>query len=173
VGSVSGAGMIWLSALGSSGSLILSASDTAAIGFEGIYADGVPYAFESLELQSSLRIGTILGSSPAIPSSLTTRHRGDLRADHEHAGDADTDRWGLDGGHTDVRRKFRDSLFQVMSLPQTGVATIRERDQRRRHDRRQHEWPRLQLDRCQRGKLDHCRELGRYDHRHPVGLGTG
>ncbi|MDQ2739411.1 MAG: hypothetical protein M3Y35_12535, partial [Actinomycetota bacterium] len=60
-GSISGTGTITLGALGPSGSLILNASDTAPIVFVGYSTNGVGYAFESLELKSPVRTGTITG----------------------------------------------------------------------------------------------------------------
>jgi hypothetical protein len=125
MGAITGTGTITIGALGSSGSLILNASDTAAIAFELFSANGVPYAFESLELKTSLRVGTISGfiagdtiiidqNVTGAAFTQTTNSKGTLT---------------LTDGATTVGTltfagNFAGSLFQVDMAPQTGVTTI-------------------------------------------------
>ena len=125
VGAITGNGTITIGALGPSGSLVLNASDTAAIVFTPYLANGIGYAFESLELKSSLQVGVIsgfiAGDSIIIDRNITgavftqtTATQGVLT---------------LTNGATTVGTltfagNFAGSLFQVDIAPETGVATI-------------------------------------------------
>ena len=125
VGAITGTGTITIGALGPSGSLILNASDTAPIAF-GLYeTDGVPYAFESLELQGSLRMGTIsgfvAGDTIIIDQDVTgasfTQTNGSL-------GTLTLTDGATVVGTLTFAGNFAGSLFQVDVAPETGVATI-------------------------------------------------
>jgi hypothetical protein len=125
VGSITGSGTITIGALGPSGSLILNATDTPAIDFEPYNVNGVGYAFESLELESSLRVGTIAGfiagDTIIIEQDVTgatfvqtTGTQGILTL---------TDGAATVGTLT-FAGNYAGSLFQVDIAPATGVATI-------------------------------------------------
>ena len=60
-GSISGAGTITIGALGTSGLLTLNASDSASIVFQPNSVNGVPFAFETLQLDGPLPTGVISG----------------------------------------------------------------------------------------------------------------
>ncbi|WP_158929151.1 hypothetical protein [Acidisphaera sp. S103] len=125
VGAITGTGTITIGALGASGSLVLDASDTVAIDF-GVYeVNNVPYAFESLELQSSLRIGTIAGFIAGDT----------IIIDQDVTGAAFTQTNGTQGtltltdgatvvGTLTFAGNYAGSLFQLDVAPETGVATI-------------------------------------------------
>ena len=125
VGAITGNGTITIGALGSSGALVLNASDTAAIDFEPYLVNNAAYAFESLELKSSLQIGVIsgflAGDSIIIDRNITgavftqtTASQGVLT---------------LTNGATRVGTltfagNYAGLMFQVDVAPETGVATI-------------------------------------------------
>ncbi len=122
---VTGTGTIVIGALGSSGRLVLNATDTAAIVFQ-LYSTGSgPYAFETLELTSPLAIGSISGfiqgdtividrNVTGATFSQTTSSQGVLTLTN---GSATVDTLRLQGSYT-------ADLFQVDIAPATGVATI-------------------------------------------------
>jgi fibronectin-binding autotransporter adhesin len=125
IGTITGNGTITIGALGPSGFLILNASDTAAIVFQSYSVNNVPFAFESLELKSSLQVGAITGfiagDTIIIDQNVTgaiftqtTISRGTLT---------------LTNGATIVgtltfNGNYASSLFQVDMAPETGVTTI-------------------------------------------------
>jgi hypothetical protein len=125
VGAITGTGTITIGALGSSGFMVLNASDTAAIAFALYETNGTPFAFESLELQSSLQMGMISGfiagdtividqDVTGVSFVQTNASQGTLTL---------TDGATVVGTLT-FAGNFAGSLFQVDVAPETGVATI-------------------------------------------------
>jgi filamentous hemagglutinin len=124
-GTIGGTGTITIGALGTAGTLILNASDTATIDFQGYSANGAPYAFESLELKNLLRTGAIIGfiagdsiivdqNVTGATFSQTTSTQGVLTL---------TDGATAVGTLT-LKGNYAASLFQVDMAPETGVATV-------------------------------------------------
>jgi hypothetical protein len=125
VGAITGTGTITIGALGSDGSLVLDASDTAAIDFELYESNNVPFAFESLELQGSLRMGTIAGFIAGDTIIIDQDVTGASFAQTNGSLGTLT----LTDGATVVGTltfagNFAGLLFQVDVAPETGVATI-------------------------------------------------
>jgi hypothetical protein len=124
-GSITGTGTITIGALGPSGYLILNASETPAINFALYSANGVPYAFESLELKNSLYVGTIAGFIAGDT----------IIIDQNVTGAAFTQTTGTKGvltltngatmvGTLTFAGNYATSLFQLDMAPETGVTTI-------------------------------------------------
>jgi len=124
-GTIGGTGTITIAALGSSGSLILNATETAPIQFQLYSLNGTPYAFESLELRGPLRTGVISGfiagdtiiidqHVTGVTFTQTTNSQGTLT---------------LTNGATTIgaltlNGNFAGDLFQADVAAQTGVTTI-------------------------------------------------
>ena len=173
-GAITGNGTITIGALGSSGSLVLSASDTAAIDFlpyAVLGPTGVTsfFAFETLELKTLLQVGVISGflagdsiiidrNVTGVAFTQTSASQGILTL--------------TDGATTVGTLTFAGNyaglLFQVDVAPETGVATISLQTvgRRRRHRGRQHQRRRLQLDRRQRCQLVQRGQSARHDREH-------
>ena len=124
-GSISGAGTITIGALGASGLLTLKASDGASIVFQPNSVNGVPFAFETLQLDGPLPAGVIIGfvagdaivvdrTVTGVAFTQTTGNQGILTLT---AGATTVGTLTLGGNYT-------TSLFQVDVAATTGVATI-------------------------------------------------
>ena len=167
-GTIGGTGTITIAALGSSGSLILNATETAPIQFQLYSLNGTPYAFENLELRGPLRTGVISGfiagdtiiidqHVTGVTFTQTTNSQGTLTLTN---GAATIGTLTLNGN-------FAGDLFQADVAAQTGVTTTRRKARHRHRQRRsQHRQSQLRLDRRQRRKLDQRVELAGCYHRH-------
>ncbi len=124
-GAISGTGTITIGALGAAGYLILAASDTAAIDFEGYTVNGVAYANESLELKGALRIGTIIGFLAGDAILVDQNVTGATYVQTNNAqGTLTLTDGATTAGTLTFAGNYAGSLFQIDVNPVTGVATI-------------------------------------------------
>jgi hypothetical protein len=124
-GTITGSGTIYLGALGSSGYLVLNATETNPIVFEGYNNGAGSYAFESFELKGPIRTGTITGFLAGDT----------IIIDRNVTGATFTQTTGSQGvltltngavtvGTLTLNGNYAASLFQVDVAPVTGIATI-------------------------------------------------
>ena len=123
-GAITGSGTITIGALGPSGTLVLNATDTAAIAFRPYTINNVPSAFETLELAGPLPTGVISGFVAGDTIVVDRTVTGVTYIQNGAQGTLTLKNGASTLGALTLAGTYTAGLFQIDVAAATGVATI-------------------------------------------------